>query len=327
MNLKKIFIIGLGLCLSMMAQADPVHYMEMHKKPSTVAITMMVERLELTQAYEGIIAGLKAEGYQESENLKIIYKNANGDLKMADQIAEDFVTLKPDLMIPISTASAQAIINADKKAQIPVVFTAITDPVAAKLVPSLIQPGGHVTGVYDFPPIVEQVKLMYEISPQIKNLGIIYNTREINSIRMVEELIKALPASINIVKARVDSSKDVTTATDYLLGKVDAIYIPSDNTVVANIKEVLNVTMEHKIPVYTSEQGTVELGALAAIAFDQYEVGYMAGRMAGQILYGKKAGTLDVVKPLHAFTYINTQTAAKLAIQLPEHILKSAVLM
>jgi putative ABC transport system substrate-binding protein len=144
---------------------------------------------------------------------------------------------------------------------------------------------------------------------------------------MVETLKKSIPNTVKILMAQTDAANDVSKATLSLMGKVEAVYVPADNTVVAQINTVLKITHEHRIPVFASEAGSVKQGALAALAYDQYEVGYLSGRMAGQILHGKNPGTLDVIKPAHASLWMNTQTAQQLSIQIPETIAKKAELI
>jgi putative ABC transport system substrate-binding protein len=326
MAIKKIIFLFLGMSLPLALMAEPMQFMEARKKNYTVAITQIVDHPVLTKAYQGIIAGLEEQGYEQGHNLTVVYNNAQGDIKTAEKIAQDFVKMKPDLIMPISTASAQAIVTADKTARIPVVFAAVTDPIAAQLVPTLIQPGGYVTGVYDFPPIAKQIDIIQKILPQIKTLGVLYNPGEINSLQMIKELKKTLPTSITILEAPVTSAQTVSDATRSLIGKVDAIYVPADNTVVANIDTVLKITQANNLPVFASEQGSVEKGALAALAYNQYEVGYLAGKMAGEILSGKKPGALDVVTLANPQLYMNTHTAQTLNITIPEPLSKSAVI-
>jgi len=317
MLIKKIFqlgllSLGLGLSSMLMAGENP-----------TVAITQIVDHPVLTQAYHGTVAGLKENGYTEGKNLHIIYENAQGDTQRAERIARDFVSLKPDVMVAISTPSAQVLMHADRTAEIPLVFSAVTDPLSAKLVPTLKQPGGFVTGVYDMPPVAAKVQIMRELLPQLKTLGVLYNPDEINSVHMIDEL-KTAGYFLKIIEAPVKSDTDITVSTKTLLGKVDAIYVPADNTVVAQIDKVLALTMENKIPLFASEHGSVEKGALVALAYDQYEVGRATGAIVAQILGGKRPGDIDVVKLSHPDLYINTATAQKLNIQIPDKMIKSA---
>lgn len=315
----------LGLLFAGIALISSIVGANTHEKMRTVAITQLVEHSALTQARQGVIAGLKAKGFIEGKNLTVIYDNAHGNISTAAQIARKFVSLAPDVIIPISTPSAQAIVSADAKAKIPVVFATVTDPVAAQLVPSLKKPGGHVTGAIDLPPVAEQLKVIQTLLPNATRLGVLYNAAEINSVRMIEQL-KAANQKLTIIEAHASSSNEVSTATLSLIGKVDAIYVPMDNTVISAVGIVLKTAAQHNIPVFASDHDVVEQGALAALAYQQYDVGYIAGELAAQVLNGKNPGTLDVASPPQAKLYINTRVAEQLKIQVPPTLLKRATL-
>ncbi len=314
MLLKKILFTTLIICFSSLSFAAP--------KNATIAITLIINHATLTDAYGGIMEALKENGYVEGENLKVLYAEAYGNFRLADQIAQDFVKAKPDVLIPISTPSAIAMIKADVDAKIPVVFSAVTDPVAAKLVPSLNQPGGYATGVYDFPPIPEQVDMIRKLLPQIKTLGVVYNPKEINSVRMVEAL-KTAANNINILEAQVNSIDDIENAANTLIGKIDAFYIPADNTVGSQIHKVLGVANDNRIPVFANGQDLVVQGALASLDYDPFEVGKMTGEMVAQVLAGKNPGMIDVIKPSIAKLSINKETAKNLNIKIPDELLKN----
>ncbi len=215
-----------------------------------VAITQIVDHPALTQAHNGVIAGLKEQGFVDGKNLKIVFDNAHGNITTAAQIAQKFVSLSPDVIVPISTPSAQAVISADARAKIPVVFSTVTDPIAAQLVRSLKQPGGHVTGAIDLPPVAEQLEIIHEILPHAKTLGVLYNAAEINSVHMIKELKAANAGKMTIIEAHASSSNEVSMATLSLIGKVDAIYLPMDNTVISAINAVLQLASKHKLPVF-----------------------------------------------------------------------------
>jgi putative ABC transport system substrate-binding protein len=318
-NWKKLFSHVLSFAVVALAATVVIA----KEKVRTVAITQIVEHPALTQAYHGVIAGLKEQGFVEGKNLKIIHDNAHGNITTAAQIAQKFVSLSPDVIVPISTPSAQAVFSADTKANIPIVFSTVTDPVAAQLVPSLKHPGGHVTGAIDLPPLAEQLKIIREILPHAKKLGVLYNAAEINSVRMIEQL-KAANGGLTIIEAHASSSNEVSTATLSLIGKVDAIYVPMDNTVISAINVVLKIATKNHLAVFTSDHDSVEQGALAALAYDQYDVGHIAGKMVAEVLNGKNPGTIDVASPPKASLYINKSIAEQLKIKIPEKALKSA---
>lgn len=318
MLLKKLILVFFALLPAALFAAP--------EKMRTVAITLFIDYPALTDAYAGIMDELKSNDYKEGENLKIIYNNAYGNILMAEQIAQDLVKAAPDIIIPISTPSAHAVVKADQTARIPVVFSHVTDPIAAQLVSSLTQPGGYVTGVFDLIPIPQQLDMIHSILPQIKTLGVIYNKAESNSVRIVEEL-KTYASSIKIIEAHANTIDGIVPATRSLVGKVDAIYIPSDNTVSSEIHFVLNTATQNRIPVFASDHDSVSRGALAALSYNSFEIGRMTGAMVVDILNGKNPGTIDVIKPAKVQLSINTDTAKTLNIKIPENLLKSAELI
>lgn len=317
MILKKILLALIFLPTALMA-AD--------NKMTTLGITLFIDHPALTDVYAGIMSELKNEGFVEGKNLKIIFNEAYGSRLVADEIAQDLVKASVDVLIPISTPSAQAVVNADKTAHIPVVFSAVTDPIAAQLVSSLKQPGGYVTGVYDLIPMQQQLDMMLNMLPNMKTLGVIYNKSEINSVRIVNEL-KSLNPTIKIIEADVNSIDNIVPATRSLIGKVDAIFVPADNTVTSEIHFVLNTATDNRIPVFTSDHDSVLRGALASLTYDHYTVGQMTGKIIIDVLNGKNPGTIDINKPLKTRLSINTKTAQALNIKIPDALLKNAELV
>lgn len=326
MYFKNILLWTSGILLSsaLIIACDQTFKMP-QKKNYTVAITQYADTVVLNAAYLGIMEGLKEKGYNEGKNLKIIYMNAYADSNAADKIAEDFVKLKPDLIISISTPSTKAVVKANQQAQIPLVFSTVTDPVFANIVPSLAHTGGHVTGVYDLPPVGEQAVLIQELLPSLKTIGVVYNPNEVNAVRMFEQF-KQLATSFKILTAKATSVKAVEGAVNSLVGKVDAFYIMQDNTVQSASDTVLKISMDNRIPVFASDHGLVEQGALAAISDNQYDVGYLAGRMAASVLDGKDPGQMDVVRISFSSLYINLETAKKLNITIPEKLKNKAII-
>jgi putative ABC transport system substrate-binding protein len=320
---KALVLLITGLFLSSVLFAAHTNYTKAPKKVYHVAITQFADTLGLNESYAGIIAGLKERGYVEGKNLKITFMNAQGDFEATKKIAEDFVKQKPDLIIPISTPSTQAVVNADHTAQIPVVFSTVTDPVVTKIVPSLTQSGGYVTGVYDLPSVDQQVALLRETMPNLQTLGVVYNPNEENSARILE-LFEVTAKPIKIIVAEATSASHVMAAVESLMGKVEAVFIPSDSTVQSSMEALLKITMNNRIPVFTSDDGSVRMGALAAFADNQYDVGYLAGRRAGSVLSGMDPGKMDVVRIPHQSLFINMKTAKALNINIPEKVLAKA---
>ncbi len=196
-----------------------------------VAVTAIVEHPALDAARDGVRDELKAGGYEEGKNLKFVYESAQGEPSTAVQIAQKFVGENPSVIVPISTPSAQAVVNATT--EIPVVFTAVTDPLGAKLVSDMMKPGGNVTGMSDLSPIKKHLELIKEITPNATKIGVPFNPGEANSVTLLGLLKQYAPEmGLEIVEAAAPTSADVLAAAQSLVGKVDVIYVPTDTDVV-----------------------------------------------------------------------------------------------
>ncbi|MEM9979692.1 MAG: ABC transporter substrate-binding protein [Cyanobacteria bacterium P01_D01_bin.2] len=288
-----------------------------------VAVTQIVEHPALDAVRDGVQDKLKEEGYEADSSLKWEWESAQGQAANAAQIAQKFVGDSPDLIVAIATPSAQAVVgNTDT---IPVVFSAVTDPVGAELVPSLEASGGTVTGVSDLSPIDEHLALIADISPEAKTVGVIYNAGESNSVSLVELLkTEAAAQGFALEEATVSSSADVVTAAESLVGRVDAIYIPTDNTVVSALESVIQVGNDNQIPVFAGDTDSVERGAIATASFDYYEVGRQTGDMVARILGGENPGDIPVELANTVDLAINLAAAEAMGVAIPDAIKDSA---
>ena len=197
-----------------------------------VDITQIVAHPALDAVRKGVEDVLAQEGYKNGENLILNFQSAQGNISTATQIARQFVGDKPDVIVSIATPSAQTMLAATKN--IPIVFSAVSDPVEAKLVPDMKKPGGNITGVCDRSPVEEHIKLLKEIKPDLKKLGYLYNAAEANSVSTLNVLKKlAEKEGIEIIPSAAPKSSDVQAATRALIGKVDMIYVQTDNTLIA----------------------------------------------------------------------------------------------
>lgn len=273
----------------------------------TIAITQIVEHPSLSQAKQGIIDELQNHGYAEGKNLIIIDKNAQGAIANAMLIAKQFVQLKPDAIVPISTSSAQSVIKASTGTNIPVVFSSVTDPVAAGLISDMETPKQNITGAIDYPLIKEEIDLIKYYIPNIKTIGFLYSTGEANSIRTISLMKKEIDGKIDYIDSQIASSHQVSQAIESLIGKVDAIYIPSDNVIFSAMPKLVQMSRKHKIPVFSSDPDSVKSGVLACIGYTQYEVGRTAGKLLVGVLNG--ARNLKVEKPAKSQIFINAKTA------------------
>jgi putative ABC transport system substrate-binding protein len=289
----------------------------------TVAVTAIVEHPALDAARDGIKDELANEGFKDGDNIKFIYESAQGKPEIAAQIAKKFVGDGATVIVPISTPSAQAVVAATS--DIPVVFTAVTDPVAAKLVTDRDHPGGNVTGISDMSPLEDQLKLFQEIQPGIKKLGVVYNPGETNSVVLVTRLKEiAGPAGVEIVESAANKSSDVQQATAALVGKVDAVYIPTDNTVVSALPAAIQVATDNKLPLYAGDTDSVAGGAIASIAFDYHDVGIATGKIVARVLKGEKPGDIAVSFVPGTSLFVNKGAAAKMGVTVPDAVLSRA---
>ena len=289
-----------------------------------IGIMQIAEHDALDDARKGFIEALKDEGFEDGKNVIIDVQNAHGEFTTATTIAEGFVADKVDLILAIATPTAQAALNTTK--DIPIVITAVTDPVSTGLADSLEKPGGNVTGTHDMNPVKEQLALLQEIFPEATRVGVIFNSGEENSLVQVEILEEeAALAGLTVVKAPVTATGEVGTAAESLLGKVDVIYIPTDNTVVEAIASVIQVSEEHLIPIIPGEASCVHAGALATIGIDYSVLGYQTGKMAAKILRGEAEPASMAIEGQSKYSIaVNKATAAKFKITLPQSLLERA---
>ncbi|KAA0681027.1 ABC transporter substrate-binding protein [Roseomonas genomospecies 6] len=289
----------------------------------TVAITAIVEHPALDATRDGVVEALKAAGFTPGETLKVEYQSAQGNPATAAQIARQFAGARPDVIVPISTPSAQAVVASTR--DIPVVFTAVTDPVGAQLVRNLDKPGANVTGVSDMAPVAEHVALIREIVPSVKRLGVLYNPGEPNSVSLVKALKdEAQKAGLAVVEATVTKSADAQPAARSLVGKADAVYVPLDNTVVSALESVVAVGQQAKLPVFSADTDSVARGAVASIGFDYRQVGRQTGEVVARILKGEKAGDVPVTFAKGSDLFVNPKSAAAMGVTIPEAVTKRA---
>ena len=288
-----------------------------------VAITQIVEHPALDATRQGVKDELEAQGFVEGTNLKWSYESAQGAPATASQIAKKFAGENPDVVVGIATPSAQAL--AASARGIPLVYSAVTDPVGAKLVKSVTEGNKNATGVSDLSPIKAQMELVKQIVPTAKRLGVIYNPGETNSVVLVELVKKYAPElGMTVVEGSSPKSSDVLAAARSLVGKVDAIYIPTDNTVVSAFESVVKVAYAAKIPVIAADTDSVKRGAAAALGFNYYDLGRQTGKIVVSILKGQK--TIDIIPQGVSKTelYVNPESALKMGIRLSKEFVASA---
>ena len=261
------------------------------KVPAAVSVLSIVEHPSLDALRDGLHDELKDAGYQDGKSLHWAYQSAQGNQGTAVQIARKFVGDRPDVIVPIATPAAQAVVSATH--QIPVVYNAITDPIAAQIVKSMAPSGTNVTGVSDKLVADGQVAFIKRVVPDAKRVGIIYSPAEANSVSATREMKVALEKQgISLVEVAAPRSIDVGQAAQRLVGKVDVIYTSNDNNVISAYESVIKVANAAKIPLICADRSSVQRGATGAMAIDYYRMGRQTGRMVLRILNGEKPGDI-----------------------------------
>jgi putative tryptophan/tyrosine transport system substrate-binding protein len=292
-----------------------------HGEQKTVAISQLVEHADLNKVRLGAMEALKRLGFAD---IHVVYENAQGDVATAVQIAKRFVSLAPDLIIVIGTPAAQAVVRSTK--DIPIVFGGIGDPIGAGLVATLEHPGGNATGTRSFTPVEPLLDLLQDTMPGARRIGVLSNPAEANSRAAVDSFIKAGEArGFKIVQRSVVASSETLSAASALVGFVDAIYVPTDNTVTASLESVIKVSFSSKLPVFTAETGGVRRGAMASVGLDWAAVGEDTGRMAARVLSGEKPGDIPVQSTQDVSLRLNEATARALGVDISKPVLARAV--
>ncbi len=292
-------------------------------KKVKVGIIQIVEHPALDAAREGFIEKLSEEGYKEGENVVYDYQNAQGDMSTAQTIAKQFAYDELDLILAIATPTAQAVANSVKDT--PIFITAVTDPKEAGLVESFDKPGANLTGTSDLTPVKQQLQLLLKLDSKVKKVGILYNAGESNSVvqaKLAQKAAKDL--GIKLIPATVSASNEVYQSAQSLVGRVDAIYIPTDNTVVSAIQSVVKVAEENDLPLIVGESNSVESGGLATVGINYYQLGKQTGRMAVEVLNGADPAVMPIEYQKETDMMINLKAAKEMGVQIPEKLIEEA---
>lgn len=292
--------------------------------PKKVAVTTIVDHLALDDIRRGVLDQLKEDGFQEGQNLIVDFQSAQGNTATAAQIAKKFVGDRPDLIVAISTPSAQAVLAATR--DIPIIYSGVTDPISARLVDSWEPSGRNITGVSNQMDLVPIVELIRELLPNAQKIGYVYSPGEVNSVAMLDDLrMAAEPYGMSIVEAPAQTTAEVLTAARSLKGKVDIIFTGHDNNVVAAYPSMYKAAVEMQIPLVAADSHSVEKGAIAALGIDYYDLGRDTGKMATAVLNGeKKVGEMPSQRSTNFKLTISPKHASDQGIRLPESILSRA---
>ncbi|ERL65337.1 ABC transporter substrate-binding protein [Schleiferilactobacillus shenzhenensis] len=273
-----------------------------------IGILQLMDQNALDETRQGFIAELKKEGYTQGKNLTIDYVNAQNDQANLKTMSEKLAKDQNNVNVAIATPAAQALLQADKKT--PLLFTAIFDPLAAGLTKTLAKPSANMTGATDTVPVAGQIKLLHQLFPQAKKIGLLYNASEPNSLSAIKMAKKAVAAlGLQSISKTVASTADVQQTTTALAHQVDAIYIPADNVLTAAMATVGKVSLDTKVPVIPATGPMVQLGGVATNGIDFTKLGAQTAQMAIKILKGKKVADLPVEQPKDISLVVNKKFA------------------
>ena len=294
-------------------------------KTYRIGFSQIVDHPALNATRQGFLDGLKAAGFVEGKNLVFQYQNAQGDVNNARNIATKFVADGVDLLAPCTTPNVQATIRVARGGPIPVVFGCVTNPVEVGVLTSLDKPtGNNITGLYGAQPVKELLDLVVEVLPKAKTIGTIFNGGESNSVAAnAVAKAEAEKRGLRWIEVQITGSAEVKNAVESLVGRVDALFTPQDNTLASAFDAVVKVTRDNRIPLFSLDTSSVARGALAAFGVDQYKLGVAwATQAAVPVLLGRDPATFVPV-PYRTFDlYLNTATAAADGLTIPPAVLQ-----
>ena len=288
-----------------------------------IGLVQLVEHTSLDQIRESIIAQLEEDGYIDGENIEIDYQNAQNEQSNLKTICQSFVADDVDIIVAITTPAAQVAMG--ETSEIPIVFSAVTDPVAAEVVSDMENPGGNVTGTSDAISVENILVLAEEITPGFKTIGALYNSSETNSVSAIESLKEYAAANdYEVIESAITSANEIQPAAQNLAKKCDIVFSPTDNTVASSIATANQVFIESKVPFYVGADSMVKDGAFATYGVDYEYLGQQTAKMIIEIINGADPATMPVRTMDEMAIYINSQTAADLGIKIPASVLEKA---
>ena len=314
--MKKIAVLAAALAVLSLSSCQK------KEKKIKIGVIQLVEHPALDKNYQGFVDGLKAAGYIDGQNIVIDYENAQGEQANCVTIAQKLVNDKSDLIFAIATPAAQAVAN--MTSEIPILVSSVTDPKTAQLVESNEKPGTNVSGTSDLTPCAAQISLLKRLIPSAKKIAILFCSSEENSrfqASLAEDACKK--EGLDFVEATVSNTNEVQQVVQSLVGKVDAIYTPTDNMIASSMATVALVTTPNKIPVICGEEGMVQGGGLATYGINYYELGMQTAKMAVEILRDKKNPADMPIQYLENCDFAcNKEIAAELGIEIPSDLIK-----
>jgi len=290
-----------------------------------VLICKVTDHMALNLTVQGIIDALKEKGYEAGKTLDLRVESAQGNAALSGQIANKFLSQNPDVVVGVATVAAQSFLRFKGAGRAPLVFSSVTDPVTANLAKTPQKGLKNITGVSNFVDLEPQIDLFLKLQPSLKRLGILYNPGESNSVAIIEKLeVLAAKRGIKVIKQTASKTAEIPQAAVKLAQEADAIFISNDNTALSALQSVIKAARGRGIPVYVSDTDAVELGAVAALGPNQYEVGKQTGGLIAQILDGEPVDSLEISYPRQKNLYLNLDAARSAGIIIPQDVLRQA---
>ena len=311
--------VAASLCMVLLIFYTPSLFSQDRRTERVISVSQFV----LHPAMDALLRGFKE--YLQSKDLAIRYNVhvANGDQSVNVAIPGAVAKENPDLVLTISTPSSQACFRSLPNSII--LFSAVTDPVGAGLVEDLNKPGPNITGMTDMSPVERHIALIVDLQPKLKRLGVLYNAKETNSLSLVKLIEKECnKRGIELIKETIDKRESVTASAERLVGQCDAIYVPTDNTVVAEIEAVARICGRNRLPLYVADVESVPRGAVVSLAIDYYSMGRQTAKMAERILLGEKPSAIPVESLEDYRIHVNVKAAELMGVDLPVSLLQSA---
>ncbi|CAH7250603.1 ABC transporter substrate-binding protein [Vibrio chagasii] len=289
-----------------------------------VSVSQVVDHPDLNATRLGLLEGLRAKGYEPGKNLEFSYEMADGNPAQAAKIARELVSENPHVLVGIATPSSQALVSATRT--IPIVFTAVTDPIGARLVKQFEKPGRNVTGLSDLSPIVQHVSLIKELLPEANSIGVVYNPAEANAVALVGLLKKAArDFGYELYTEKALTIDDVESKAESVAKRSDVIYALTDNTVASGAEGLIEAANQAGTPVVAGATSYVGRGAIAGLGLDYYDVGVQTADYVSAILNGQKPGKLSVKTAQSSQLVINLDAARELGVTVPKSVIERAI--
>ncbi|MDE7049803.1 MAG: ABC transporter substrate-binding protein [Lactobacillus sp.] len=297
------------------------HQQEANKKIPQVGVLTLMHHPALDEIYRGFKAELKLSGYVNGKNVRIDYQNANNDQSNLRTMATRLADEQSDVLVGITTPAAQALANTTSKT--PIVLGAVTDPKVSGLIKNLRHPEANITGVSDAAPVSQQLDLIKEFMPNLKTLGVIYTSSDSSAVSGFHEIERECKRrQINLKSFSIANSNDLNQVSEQMFSQVDAVIVPTDNTIAGAMETLVKNGNAAKKPIFPAAATMVKQGGLATYSVNQYKLGKMTGKMTVALLKGKKVSSLPIERVKKGEPVINLKEANELNLQVPQKFLR-----